>query len=922
MGQHALVARVAGSHGAALTPKDEPSGGDDAYAPTLMTPPGGPGHDEGGAAAATARPEPLFHIDRFAIERQLGAGGMGVVYAGFDPELARPVAIKVVRGRQADTAAGRLLRREAQAMARLAHPNVVTVYEVGLFEEQVYLVMELVDGQDLGAWLRAQPRRWRDIVGLFVAAGDGLAAAHDAGIIHRDFKPANVLVDGGGRVRVGDFGLARVGPSADELAAMTPGPTPPASPSSPPSSSSSPSSPPSSSSSARTTIGVAGTPAYMAPEQWDGVPDARSDQFAFAVTLHEALFGHRPDDSPASRRGGADDRDQVPRLVVRTLARASARQASDRYPSMHLVLRQLRRALARRRQLVVAAAIGAAMVASAVGAVALTRGGGTDGQGPCAGPSPVVAVWPATAQATLAASASASARTAGALATSWSQTWHTTRQVACRGPVAARAAQLECLDRALIAFQALVAPWRADATLAADAVELARDQPAPAECLTPPARDAPLSPTQRLTLSRLEAIHATVRVGHLEHARAALAKVAPGDVEAHPHLGELAAAIESHLAHDAGELRRAADLARTRATLAARRGAPRRVVEALLARANALSDLGVPAEALEVLAAAEAMVVLEQLERDDTLASYVTMAQARASYAARDLPRVEAVLAPAVERLSASRDPDHRIELAGLLQLVNEVEVERGTPDAVARGIAALERARAIYLELLGPDFHRLPLIEAGLAQAYLELGRPAEAEPVLASALRRVVEIYGPVHVLVGKLTTVQARIRFELGDRAGASRLLAEGREILARHLDPANHDFAAAAELAGELALVAGDWAQARAEFAAAVVVYGQTGVPRGTPSHTGLALALVELGRLAEATPLAEGEAADPSPLDLVVQARLALARGDRDQARSLGAAARAGAAEHALVGQDAHQLRQALDLLDRRLLAAR
>src|SRR5687768_1419708 len=177
---------------------------------------------------------------------------MGVVYAAFDTDLQRRVALKVLRDGLADESQQRLLR-EARAMARLQHPNVVTVYEVDSKDGRDYVAMELIDGGPVVDWLREAPRDATEIVDVFVAAGRGLAAAHAAGIVHRDFKPHNVLRSRGGRIVVTDFGLARS--ETDPLATTLP-PTHVSSSSSDP---------------ALTVPGtVLGTPAYMAPEQWSG----------------------------------------------------------------------------------------------------------------------------------------------------------------------------------------------------------------------------------------------------------------------------------------------------------------------------------------------------------------------------------------------------------------------------------------------------------------------------------------------------------------------------------------------------------------------------------------------------------------------------------------------------------------------------
>src|SRR3954469_19947733 len=203
----------------------------------------------------------------------LGRGGMGVVLSAYDPLLDRRVALKLLRpgafpGVSEQEGRARL-QREAQAMARLAHPNVVAVHDVGTVGEQLFIAMEYVDGQTLTAWRSSAERDWRAIVLMYLGAGSGLQAAHAAGMVHRDFKPDNVLIGSDGRPRVGDFGLVSV-TRASEGAATTEAGT--------------------------TRHGaIMGTPGYMSPEQVRGEPsDAQSDQFSFCVALYEALYGQRP----------------------------------------------------------------------------------------------------------------------------------------------------------------------------------------------------------------------------------------------------------------------------------------------------------------------------------------------------------------------------------------------------------------------------------------------------------------------------------------------------------------------------------------------------------------------------------------------------------------------------------------------------
>jgi eukaryotic-like serine/threonine-protein kinase len=226
-------------------------------------------------AGVASEPGPT-QIARYQIVTLLGAGASGVVYRGFDPQLKRAVALKLLRpelhGASPEQSARML--REAQAMARLSDPHVVAVYDVGLHEGTVYLVMEYIDGSTLTEWLRAAPRSTSEILRVFADAGRGLAAAHQKGLVHRDFKPENVLVAQDGRAKVTDFGLARESESwlrerrADDQASTE---------------------------LYAPTRGLVGTPAYMAPELFEGgLASPASDQFAFAVALFVALFEKHP----------------------------------------------------------------------------------------------------------------------------------------------------------------------------------------------------------------------------------------------------------------------------------------------------------------------------------------------------------------------------------------------------------------------------------------------------------------------------------------------------------------------------------------------------------------------------------------------------------------------------------------------------
>ena len=201
-------------------------------------------------------------VGRYTVLARLGAGGMGVVHAAYDPELDRKVALKVLRRGALGTGMSSgprnkqrdRLMREAQAMAKLSHPNVITVHDVGTFEGQVFLAMEFIDGQTLGEWFKQANRTWKEVLAIFIAAGQGLAAAHAVGLVHRDFKPDNVLIGNDGRVLVTDFGLAR--PAAGKTGSFSAvGEIP---------------SQQVLTASLTQTGALVGTPAYMAPEQLAG----------------------------------------------------------------------------------------------------------------------------------------------------------------------------------------------------------------------------------------------------------------------------------------------------------------------------------------------------------------------------------------------------------------------------------------------------------------------------------------------------------------------------------------------------------------------------------------------------------------------------------------------------------------------------
>jgi TolB-like protein len=316
-------------------------------------------------------------VGRFVVEGQLGAGGMGVVYAAHDRELDRRIALKVLKGAVDEEQRLRLMR-EGQAMARVTHENVITVHEVGIEGSLVFLAQELLDGGTLREWLEGKHTQ-AEILAKFVAAGRGLAAAHRAGLVHRDFKPDNVLLGKDGRVRVSDFGLARSLVSVD-MTETVPG----GSPIDPLGQTSKTEVDLANPMMTMTRTGaVMGTPLYMSPEQHLGKnADARSDQFSFCVALYQALYGEVPfagksapalaDAVIAGRMQPPPKSASVPSRIRKILLRGLATNPADRYPTMDALITDLTfEPGKRRRRVAIIATVLALSAGSVVGGYAL-----------------------------------------------------------------------------------------------------------------------------------------------------------------------------------------------------------------------------------------------------------------------------------------------------------------------------------------------------------------------------------------------------------------------------------------------------------------------------------------------------------------------------------------------------------------------
>ena len=405
----------------------------------------------GAPAGVSVELAPGARVDRFQIVAHLGGGGMGVVYAAYDPELERMLALKLLRPDASSSRARARLLREAQAAARLAHPNVVAIYDVGAIGDQIFVAMERIAGRDLIAWRAERKRSLAEIIDVFIQAGRGLAAAHEAGLIHRDVKPHNILVGDDGRVRVVDFGLARAGRtddsgSGDVLADDVPGDVAG-------DECTGAGSDPSSAAAcglleANITVpgDVVGTPAYMAPEQHRGDRvDERADQFSFCVSLWETLAGERPFAgasaeeilSRIARREIGPPPARVPRRLIAALRRGLSPHPHQRFPGMAPLLVALERARPGRRRL----ALAAAAVAMVAAGGAIYAAAAPDDPPPCRAAAELAGVWDDAARGrlerglTAAGPRGAATATAAAVAGAvdrWAARWTGAREQACR----------------------------------------------------------------------------------------------------------------------------------------------------------------------------------------------------------------------------------------------------------------------------------------------------------------------------------------------------------------------------------------------------------------------------------------------------------------------------------------------------------
>jgi tetratricopeptide (TPR) repeat protein len=712
------------------------------------------------------------HLGRYELEEVIGSGGMGVVYAAYDPELDRPVAIKLLRNLSSATAkateARARLLREAQAMARVSHPNVIAIHDTGTIGDEVFIAMELIDGPNLKDWLRERPRHWSAIVEIFVAAGRGLAAAHAAGLVHRDFKPDNVLLGEDGRARVTDFGLVR----ADENVAEGTGASALDQP--------------------LTRVGaVVGTPGYMSPEQYEGrEADARADQFSFCVALYEALYDERLFDGESlktlakqAHAGAIPDPppgSEVPPVLHAVVLRGLNVKPEARYPSMTALLDDLEFASGKGSPLRRAARFAlrgleggrrhwagarrwvrahpSATTAGALAALVIASGGMAVGKRGIRRSVPEcsdaaqrwAAAWEPqrrtaveqTFLGTQRAHARASFEAFSSVLERFGRSWLATHTAGCPGKPPLQEdrarAQANCLSWSAMEADALVARLTRPTPSVVDrAVEAMGALPHPSTCLHPGRPRA--APAAR----ELDALR-----GKLAEARA------------------IRETTDPRLTKDAGELRTAAELAE--AVVQGARAVRVRPLEAeaLLFQGELQHRTGQTRQAERTLQ--EAAAVAAAGEHDQAVARAFTalVQNAGADAARRDQGLLWGRLAAgAIERLGG----DEVLE-AELVSAIGMILLEQARH---ADALAQLERALTLRERIFGPDHPRTWASIRQVASALGRLGRHPAAVELLQRGLALREAVLGPDHPDLALALTEQGRALEAKGDmeRAVAS-------------------------------------------------------------------------------------------------------------------------------------------------------
>jgi tetratricopeptide (TPR) repeat protein len=770
-------------------------------------------------------------VGRYIVLERIGEGGMGVVYKAYDPDLERNVALKLVRAdsRNPDhrlRLRARLLR-EAQTLARLAHPNVITVHDVGTHDDSVFVAMELVDGETLTRVLADEAPSLPRILELFSAAARGLAVAHEVSIIHRDFKPDNVIVGRDGRVRVLDFGLARaIRGELDEAGGPIGGAV-----------------------DGRTTQSrlIVGTPAYMAPEQRAGNElDERADQFSFCVALYEALFGARPDAVvtavPARTRRGA----RVPGRLRAALLRGLAPDPRARHPSMHALIAELTAHPGRRWLM---AGAGIAMLAAATFAISASRAANPAAR--CEGlAARLVGVWDAPRRAAVGAALrrhgdATAAATVGRLLDGYTAAWLAMHTGSCRATsvLGEQSAELldlrtQCLDRRLAEVRYLTDLLvDADRTTASRAVAGVHALAPLDDCANAVALRDPIPPRNAILAKALRDRFARVRaqfhVGlYVDVTRDAAALASAAASVGDRWLEASATYLAARAMRELGQFQRAEDELYRTIAIAETGRASDVVVDAWMTLAwIAAEDRDRYADALRL--ASVAAGVLERLGGNPRLEAtledhlgVLRLDRHEIALARRHLERGLALR----EKLYGQADDQY----ARSLQHLALLEESEGN---YAKALGLHRRARAIAEAELGPRHPDVLAMVSTEGGALFKVGSYAEAVELLTRGLATAEQAMGASSDLVGSFLTNLGLAQWRLEHHAEARAAFERG---FARHVQRGSGESLEGGTIHVNLAFLlldTGEVAAARSHAEQSVAIFTKV----LGPSHPDLAMA---------------------------------------------------------------------------------
>jgi len=808
--------------------------------------------------------------DTYRIVRTLGSGGMGIVYLARDQKLGRDVAIKLHTTTEASPRGVERLMREASAIAQLSHVNVVTVYQVDTYERRPFVAMEYVDGGTARTWLQ-ETHTWREIVALYVAAGRGLAAAHRAGLVHRDFKPDNVLVGTDGRVRVADFGLVQGAVPTDSGAGDSGADEP------------------IEDADGRLTRSgaVMGTPAYMAPEQHRALEvGPAADQFAFCVSLWEALDGARPF-AGATRatlleaidggrvREPTPDR-SIPRHVRRALTRGLAADPAARFPTLDALLQTLAWDPATRRRRLALGAAGIVLLGGGVATWALTR---DDPAAKCRSAATLAGSWDdarrgAVEQAFLGTTkphaAATFTRTAAQL-DRYAGGWIGARIEACRathvrGDQSAQLLDLRyaCLDQRRAKLRALVDLFAAapdpklldgavTASLKLDDVEACADLPAlsgmpprPREAkaraeierleasvaetdalvtagrfadglaIATPTVEAARAAGYAPVLARALRSLAAVQTGTGDHvaAKATIRESARVGAEAHDDLGVASGWIYMlHLlVSETEELDEAEDLIPVVEAAVARAGNPTKLQLGLDSNVGSLRTAqGRYDEARALLERALATAERE-LPREDPALSSTLNRLANALARQGNLVEARAYLERTITLQEETLGPEHPY-IAMALHNLGGVIFRSG---AYEESLAVYQRSLAMKEKLLGADHRDLSNTLSNLGITLRNLGRYAEARPYLERAVVIAEASFGVDHPSYAQAMLNVAGVVGSLGSYDEAIPMFERAFALLEQRVGADHPDLADVLIEMGNLRNATGDHAGARRDL----------------------------------------------------------------------------------------------------------